>query len=168
MFDINLRCEDLFALEALGRVGAKRSDDVPEFFAELNEKKSISNLLRYIGFYSFGGLVTWPGLNDSKEYGIKSNSDFYKVHHVVTNYLEGKTTKAELNDMLQKLNYKTNIDARIAGYRPELSVTSEIDLEKLERAISNFERKADKSAWSWNEDWVNFLKNLKEGAKIKS
>lgn len=129
--------EAFTTIEALGRAGLSRRDNIPDFFKEVNENKgTIDIYLEKIYIFALAGLAVPPNLNHETKYGIMTRDDLKTIKNkVVAKYVKGEIKK------IPKV-ITTNDE-----YRPEYSVdlrwiAKEKALENLDNAISEWQNKS--------------------------
>lgn len=155
----------LAAVETLGRIGMQRSDDLVRFYAEIEAVFPIHRVLEeYLStnVFSLAGFVTSPELNKSSVYGIKKVRDLSLARDFFCEYLKGKISINELEEKLEKLNYKMKVDSGIQAYNPLncinfLHFNSEIAKKNIASALNIFMIDAP---WRCFEDLQNALKEI--------
>jgi hypothetical protein len=142
------------AIETLGRIGMNRSDNLINFFRELDDKGTfICGILEnYVSNYVFSlaGLTPCPDLNESKNFGIKKSRVLAFVTRRLNEYLRKRIDLSSLEDSLKSLNYKVHAEGAISDYNPLRCIDFRfLDVELAESNISPAKLVFDETS-SWN------------------
>jgi hypothetical protein len=159
--------EPLVLLETLGLLGMPRHDDVLKFFKELFDAAPTAfNAFMATPFlFSLAGLATPPAMNAEPGYGIKDRTLLHYAKDFVLAYASGKLSYEKVTAELMGLGYTPRVEN--GGYRPEQSVhlswvRLDPALERVQRTIDEYERKAEQSEYRCYADMVTALKLLYE------
>ena len=159
--------EPLVLLETLGVLGMPRRDDVIKFFKELYDAAPAAfNAFMATPFlFSLAGLATPPAMHAEPGYGIKDRMLLHHAKDFVLAYASGNLSYEKVTAELERTGYTTTVAE--GGYRPEQSVhlswvRLDPALERVQRTITEYERKAEQSEYHCYADMVTALKLIYE------
>ncbi|HDS44684.1 MAG TPA: hypothetical protein ENN68_01060 [Methanomicrobia archaeon] len=159
--------EPLVLLETLGVLGMPRRDDVLKFFKELYDAapRAFKAFMATPFLFSFAGLATVPVLNAEPGYGIRDRKLLHHAKALIGAYASGNWSYEAVNAELERVGYTTTVVD--SGYSPEKSVhlnwvRLDPALERVQRTITEYERKAEQSEYCCYADMVTALKRIYE------
>jgi hypothetical protein len=159
--------EPLVMLETLGLLGMPRRDDVIRFFKDLHDAApaAFTSFMATPFLFSLAGLATAPALNAEPGYGIRDREQLHYAKELIREYACGNRSYDEVTAELERMGYTTR--GEDSGYSPEQSVhlswvRLDPALERVQRTIAAYERKAEQSEYHCYADMVTALKRLYE------
>jgi hypothetical protein len=175
--------EPLVLLETLGVLGMPRRDDVVKFFKDLHDAApaAFAAFMATPFLFSLAGLATAPAMNAEPGYGIRDRDLLHYAKEFVLAYASGKLSYEKVTAELERLGYSSGngsgyssgnesgytTTVEVGGYRPEQSVhlswvRLDPALERVQRTIDEYERKAEQSEYCCYADMVAALKRIYE------